>query len=179
MCIRWFTPAAKSGDPHDARRTRADPISDFAHDFVDGDLVHACRRVLDKLIPEESEVECRDHRYYVRRITPYRTDDHRIGGLVITFMDITSRKQFEQRASRERTQRCGGRRSPPGLGLTTFNSVSGAVHWSPEMKQLYGLPRDADVPVGPGEVPPQVHPEDREKVRQAWEAASVRKATDG
>ncbi len=170
LCIRWFTPASKTvirlSDTDQGR-----PISDFAHDFVDSDLVAACRRVLDKLIPEESEVECRDHRYYVRRITPYRTDDHRIGGLVTTYVDITSRKQFEQQLQ-ESELRLRRAAESAEFGTYDIQPLTGVVHWSPEMKQLYGLPRDADVPVGPLEVPPQVYPEDREKVRKAWEAAT-------
>ena len=41
-----------------------------------------------------------DHRWFVRRIVPYRTDDDRISGVVITFQDITRRKQDEEELKR-------------------------------------------------------------------------------
>ena len=52
--------------------------------------------MLRKLTPIESEVVCNDGRILMRRVTPYRAEDHRIGGVVITFIDITQRKRAEQ-----------------------------------------------------------------------------------
>ena len=96
LTVRWFTPAAQ----HVIRLKPADrgrPLEDFAHDFNDGDLVKIAKRALKKLTPVEDEVTCRDHRTFIRRVTPYRTDDHHISGVVITFVDITRRIQTEHR----------------------------------------------------------------------------------
>ena len=93
--IRWFTPAAQKL----VRLEEADlgrPLSDLAHDFVDDDLVEVAQAVLQNLSPVRSEVRCRDHRYFLRRITPYRTEDDRIGGVVVTLVEITERKQAEE-----------------------------------------------------------------------------------
>ena len=43
----------------------------------------------------EREVETDEYRYYLRRILPYRTTDHHLGGVVITFVDLTQRKRLE------------------------------------------------------------------------------------
>jgi PAS domain S-box-containing protein len=94
LAIRWFTPAAQEV----IRLREADkgrPLADFADDFNDGELVKVARRVLDKLEPVEDEACCDDGRTFLRRVTPYRTDDHRIGGVVITFFDLTERKKAE------------------------------------------------------------------------------------
>jgi two-component system, chemotaxis family, CheB/CheR fusion protein len=45
------------------------------------------------LSPREKEVEAEDGAHYLRRILPYRTEDNRIGGIVITFIDITPQKK--------------------------------------------------------------------------------------
>ena len=94
MHIRWFTPAAKGlfrlGSSDHGR-----PISDLSHDFTENNLVQVAQQVFDKLSPLETEVVTSDDRYFLRRVTPYRSGDHRISGVVITFVDITNRKRDE------------------------------------------------------------------------------------
>jgi len=92
--IRWFTPAAirairLTGD--DSGR----PISDLGHDFSQEDLVDVSRVVLRTLKHVEDEVATHDSRTFLRRVFPYRTADHYIGGVMITFVDITERKNSE------------------------------------------------------------------------------------
>ena len=43
----------------------------------------------------EKEVPAADDRWYKVRIMPYRTQENRIDGLVITFYDISARKKLE------------------------------------------------------------------------------------
>jgi PAS domain S-box-containing protein len=52
--------------------------------------------VLARLAPMEAEALSHSGRWYLRRTLPYRTDDNRIAGVVITFVDITARKHAEQ-----------------------------------------------------------------------------------
>ncbi|REJ87715.1 MAG: GAF domain-containing protein [Planctomycetota bacterium] len=92
--IRWLTPAIQRVvrlDSSDEGR----PLADFAHDFVDADIVTVARQVLDSLAPAESVVHCHDDRTFLRRIAPYRDNDDHVGGVVITFVDITGQKQVE------------------------------------------------------------------------------------
>ncbi|HTU27142.1 MAG TPA: chemotaxis protein CheB [Pirellulales bacterium] len=93
--IRWFTPGATRIirlKESDAGR----PLSDFAHDFVRDDVAEVTERVLLTLVPVEDEVACVDGRTFLRRVLPYQAEDHRIGGVVITFVDITQRKHSEE-----------------------------------------------------------------------------------
>ncbi|MFO0791419.1 MAG: chemotaxis protein CheB [Pirellulales bacterium] len=92
--IRWFTPAATRV----IRLSEADagrPLSDFAHDFDHDDLGEVTRQVLRTLVSVEDEVTCHDDRTYLRRVLPYRTEDDHIGGVIITFVDISERKRSE------------------------------------------------------------------------------------
>ena len=41
-------------------------------------------------------MQAEDGRWYIRRITPYRTQDDRIEGVVVTFVDVSDLKQAEQ-----------------------------------------------------------------------------------
>jgi PAS domain S-box-containing protein len=96
FCIKRFTPTTTellNLIPTDVGR----PISDIAHKFVDEELRHDAELVLDdKLTQTDKEVQTDDGRSYVRRVIPYRTGDNRIDGVVITFVDITNRKQAEE-----------------------------------------------------------------------------------
>lgn len=71
------------------------PLRDIAPKFSDDKMLIECQQVLENLVPVEREVETPEPRYYCRRILPYRTTDHHLGGVVMTFVDLTQRKQAE------------------------------------------------------------------------------------
>ena len=90
--IRFFTPATKSlfnVIPGDIGRPLAD-LSSLASDNL---LLADARTVLDTLEPLEGEIKAHNGAWYSRRILPYRTQDNGIEGVVITFVDISERKQ--------------------------------------------------------------------------------------
>ena len=92
--INRFTPAVTSLFsliPSDTGRS----IADVLRRFTDEELLTDAHRVLTDLTPAAREVLADDGRWYMRRITPYRTQDDRIEGVVITFVDFTERKRAE------------------------------------------------------------------------------------
>jgi len=84
--------------PSDAGR----PLSDLASRLDHPELSRDASRALSELLPSEREVAA-DSRWFLARTLPYRTTDDRIAGVVLTFIDITERKQTEEalRVSRE------------------------------------------------------------------------------
>jgi two-component system, chemotaxis family, CheB/CheR fusion protein len=93
--VRRFTPAINDLMellPADIGR----PLAHLAQKFSDERLIADAGTVLAKLTPLEAEARSHSKRWYLRRVLPYRTEDHRIGGVVITFVDITARKHAEQ-----------------------------------------------------------------------------------
>lgn len=101
--IRLFTPAMKDLmelTPSDVGR----PLKDLALKFHDPQFLSDVQLVLDKLVPLEQEVASESGRFYLRRVLPYRTADNRIEGVVITFVDITRRREAEA-SLRESEQR--------------------------------------------------------------------------
>jgi two-component system, chemotaxis family, CheB/CheR fusion protein len=95
LCIRWFTPSMKALLellPSDIGR----PIAHFAQRFSGGDLLEDGRKVLERLLPSDTEVVDDLGRWYIRHIVPYRTEDDRINGVVVTFTEITERKRREK-----------------------------------------------------------------------------------
>ena len=91
--IRLFTPATKSLFniiPGDVGR----PLADLNALAADSLLAKDAKSVLRTLAPMEREIEAHTGIWYMRRILPYRTQNDEVEGIVITFVDITSRKQI-------------------------------------------------------------------------------------
>jgi two-component system CheB/CheR fusion protein len=93
--IRWFTPAMQdllALLPSDLGR----PVAHFAQRFTGGELMNDARQVLETLSANDTEVVSDAGRCYLRRSLPYRTAADRIDGVVMSFTDITGRKQAER-----------------------------------------------------------------------------------
>lgn len=73
------------------------PLSDIKPLMRTDDLIDHARSVLETLIPQEREVLTVDNLWFFVRIQPYRTLDNVIDGVVLTFIDITSRKEAEDK----------------------------------------------------------------------------------
>jgi two-component system CheB/CheR fusion protein len=74
--------------------TQADegrPIADLAHQLQYDDLAKDARAVLADLAPIRREVRSRSGRCYDMSIRPYRAIDHKIDGVVVTFVDVFER----------------------------------------------------------------------------------------
>lgn len=80
------------------------PIRDLHRRVRYGTLEQDATRVLQDLAPVEREVTTDQGRWYLARLRPYRTADHHIDGIVVTFVDFTARKDTEDalRRSKER-----------------------------------------------------------------------------
>lgn len=98
--IKLFTPAVTRY----FNITNADigrSVSDFTHRLVFDDLQGDARRVISTLIPIENEAPTGDGHWVDVRVRPYRTVEDRIEGVVLTFADITARRQAEDALSEE------------------------------------------------------------------------------
>jgi two-component system CheB/CheR fusion protein len=65
------------------------PLGDLRHRLIYPELLADASNVLEQLVPVEREISESSGRHYLARILPYRTTDDRIGGVVLTFVDIS------------------------------------------------------------------------------------------
>jgi two-component system CheB/CheR fusion protein len=96
LLIKRYTPRATqifSLDASDIGR----PLPDIPHKLGYETLVEDAASAFQRLRTLEKEVPSSDGRWYLARMTPYRTVDDRIDGAVLTFLDITSRRDAEDR----------------------------------------------------------------------------------
>ena len=102
-CIKRYTPRAIelfNLIPTDVGR----PLADLRHKFSYEDWAKDADKTLADLAVIEHEVRTQDGGWFLSRMLPYRTTDDKIDGVVLTFVDITARKNAEEtsRASEER-----------------------------------------------------------------------------
>ncbi len=94
LCVKMFTPRVREiFNLIDADLHR--PLSDITGRVSFEDLQTVVEGVITNLQAVESEVETDAGKWYLMRVYPYRTVEDRIGGVVITFVDITNRKRSE------------------------------------------------------------------------------------
>jgi len=71
------------------------PISDISSNLLYPGMIEEAREVLRTLVFSEKQVAASNGLWFTVRIMPYRTMDDVIGGVVITFADITAAKTLE------------------------------------------------------------------------------------
>ena len=94
MRIKRFTPAATSLFaiiPADLGR----PLFDITHKLHYEALADDAGEVYRSLHAREREVEAEGGRWFLAKLLPYRTSLDRIAGVVLSFIDITSRRRAE------------------------------------------------------------------------------------
>jgi PAS domain S-box-containing protein len=143
--IAMFTPAVRdifNLIPADYGR----PLSDITHRLQYHDLLQDAESTLEKLTIIEREVETTEKRIYIMRVLPYRTAEDHINGVVITFIDITSRKQAEEalRQSKERMEKAFSIETVGIIYFKTSGEITGANN---AFLQMSGFSRE-DVNIG-------------------------------
>ncbi|HYJ65970.1 MAG TPA: PAS domain S-box protein, partial [Parafilimonas sp.] len=101
--VKLFTPASRdifNLIPADIGR----PLSDITSGLEYDDLLTDAENVLQKLQTIEREVSIKEGRTYLMQVSPYRTAEDRISGVVLSFVNITERKKAVEglRSSEER-----------------------------------------------------------------------------
>ena len=121
--------------PTDAGR----PLSDLNSRLEFGSVVADATRVLHELTPIERELGSADGRWYLVRITTYRTAEDHIAGVILTFIDITRRRQAEEavRESEARFRAIVGQ-TTAGIGLMDLTGCF--VFTNPRLAELLDAP---------------------------------------
>ncbi|HVG14705.1 MAG TPA: PAS domain S-box protein, partial [Chitinophagaceae bacterium] len=135
--IRMFTPAVlevfnlKSSD-------LGRPITDITNKLYYNELLEDAESVLDKLTLIEREVLTTDARTFVMRLLPYRTSEDRINGVVVTFFDITKRKQTENALKQSEEYRRLLIESAKDYAIFTQDAERRIVSWSSGAEKMMG-----------------------------------------
>jgi two-component system CheB/CheR fusion protein len=99
--------------------------------------------VLDDLRVVETEVRLENDGWFLTRIAPYRTADDHIAGVVVTFVDITRRKNSEDDL-REAHERLLLAIESADAGWGTFDVFQERAEWNGRGREMLGLVREAE-----------------------------------
>ncbi|HVG23177.1 MAG TPA: CheR family methyltransferase [Thermoanaerobaculia bacterium] len=135
--VKLFTPRARdifNLIPADVGRALPDITTKLMIDSLAEDV----DAVLDRLHAIEREVQTRDGAWHLMRLLPYRTADDRIDGVVLTFVNITQRKKFEEalRESEERHRIIVD--SARDYAIVTTDVDARITSWSPGAQAVFG-----------------------------------------
>lgn len=150
--IRRFTPAMTelvSLIPSDIGR----PMSDIARSFSDADFDKDARAALTRSSSVAREIKTHDDRWFIRRASPYRDERGRVGGVVVTFTEVTSLRQAEQSA-RERLSQLEAIYANAPVGLAFLDSDCRYVRINEHLAQINGIPVDDTLGKTPRELFP-------------------------
>jgi two-component system, chemotaxis family, CheB/CheR fusion protein len=164
--VQRFTPALQSVFnimPVDEGR----PLDHLTHRLHYPELRGDCETVLDRLQPVQREVGGGSGQSWLVRITPYRSEEDRIGGVVITFADVTSVREA-QRFVRDSEERFRALVDATAEIVWTTDPDGVVVHDSPSWRAFTGQALEAWLGSGWLDV---VHPEDRAGIASEWQRA--------
>lgn len=119
------------------------PLADFAHRLDYDDLIKDAQAILSNLTPIRHEIRSRTGHWYDVRLRPYRTVDDKIDGVVVTFVDITERRNVEE-ALRESEQMLWQEKHLVDLArdpIFIWDFDGGILEWNRGSEELYGYSR--------------------------------------
>jgi two-component system, chemotaxis family, CheB/CheR fusion protein len=141
--IKRFTPRAAdifSVIPTDGGRS----LLDLTHRLDYSELVDDVGLTFNTLRMVEREVRSHDGRYYLVRVQPYRTTEDRIEGAVMTFIDITGRREAEEklRAGEARMRLVAA--STMDYAIITMDQAGRVTSWNRGAERMFGY-RETEV----------------------------------
>jgi two-component system CheB/CheR fusion protein len=168
MRIRRLTPAIKK--QFNLRETDVGrPISHFTSRFGEGtnlDILENAHNVLSSGNPFEKEVQTNDGRWYLKRITPFIDSDNQIGGVVISFVEITELKEAQDKYARQNAA-FEQVLEASMAGYWDWMIQDGTEYLSPIFKKMFGY-EDHQMENSPEAWQKIIHPDDFSTVTAAF-----------
>jgi len=118
-------------------------IFDIARDLLQDNFVGESKRVLDRLLPQTRRVEYGE-RVWERRILPYVTEDRRVEGVVVTWLETTETERSAA-ALRLSEKRLAIAKQAARLGVHEWTIATGEIYWDDRIRELWGFAADKKV----------------------------------
>jgi two-component system CheB/CheR fusion protein len=137
MRIKWFTPRTTSIFSllsTDSGRS----LTDITHRLEYPEMMEDAARAFEALRLIEKEVPSSDGRWYLARMLPYRTIEDHISGAILNFVDITSRRQAEQRVREGISRLHMVAESATQFAIITMDTGGRITGWNRAAELMFG-----------------------------------------
>lgn len=137
MRIKWYTPRATdifNIIPSDRGRSLLDITHRLAYDSLASDA----ERAFETLRTMEVEISSNDGRWYIARVSPYRTSKDVIDGAVLAFVDITERRRVQDRLRVEEERMRLVAASTADYAIITFDPDGYITSWNLGAQRIFG-----------------------------------------
>jgi two-component system CheB/CheR fusion protein len=113
-------------------------LLDLTHRLDYDQLADDVAETFNTLRLVEREVRSSDGRYYIVRLLPYRTTEDRIEGAVMTFFDITGRREAEERLRAGEARMRLVAESTKDYAIITMDANGCATSWNLGAQRMFG-----------------------------------------
>jgi two-component system CheB/CheR fusion protein len=139
------------------------PLSDITNKLDNIDILSDAERVLGNLQTVEREVQAANGHLYMMRMLPYRTEEDKITGAVITFFDINERARAEE-ALRISEERYRAALQSANMAAWDWNIPQQRIVWNDQHFMILGVEPDTE-PKTVEQFFRLIHPEDLQLVK--------------
>lgn len=143
------------------------PLKHITKRCKDDNFLQDADEVLNTLKLRIAEVKNEEGQWYNRKIFPYRTQDGRIEGIVVTFENITDLYRYRSEL-KKKNEGFEYAQKLTKIGSWEFDIGKNELHWSDEMFNLYGVAKEVGVQSIEKHME-VIHPDDREKVNELYQ----------
>jgi len=114
------------------------PLFDLTHRLRYDDIAGDVEQVARTLVPVEREVEAEGERWFLVRISPYRTGEDRIDGVVLNLVDVSERRRVQEqlRANDERLRAVAG--NTKDYAIMTLDAQGRVTSWNKGAELIFG-----------------------------------------
>ncbi|HEX8404943.1 MAG TPA: CheR family methyltransferase [Duganella sp.] len=113
-------------------------LLDLNHRLDYDSLADDVNTAFESLRLVEREVRSGDGRFYIARVLPYRTNEDRIEGAVMTFFDITARREAEEHALASEARMRMVAESAADYAIITMDEQGRVTSWNSGATHVFG-----------------------------------------
>ncbi|TLX61532.1 chemotaxis protein [Stutzerimonas nosocomialis] len=141
MRLKWFTPRATDLFDLTVDDTGR-PVLEVSHRLDYAQMRADIGQVFESLGQVEREVRSDDGRCFIARLLPYRTLEDRIDGAVLTFIDITARREAERKLHEEEQLMRLVADSTRDYAIITMDLQGTVTSWNRGAELTFGYSQD-------------------------------------
>jgi two-component system CheB/CheR fusion protein len=113
-------------------------LLDLTHRLDYDELADDVSATFETLRPVEREVRSTDGRWYIVRLLPYRTTEDRIEGAIMTFFDISARREAEEHARVNEARMRMVAESTDDYAIITLDAEGRTTSWNKGAERMFG-----------------------------------------